>query len=384
LARKRYQNGSLKLRGKREKKWYGRWLEDVVVDGKVKRIHRAEIIGTLTQYPTKRLAMRALQERVAHVNAPSYRPQHTATFREFTKKWEASVLSQHKKTTQDAMRSDVKRLNAAFGDIPLSNISPEMVQAFVSKMREKYAPKTVRNTVTTLKLVWKTARAWGYVQNDVCAGLVLPKRALVVRPCFSVEQIQRIIAAADEPFKTMYWVLAETGIRGGELCGLLVNDIDFDRNIIMVQRAAYQGRLDTPKSHVRSFAISPQLADHLRTFLKEHWRKNDAGLLFATRNGTPYDRRDIVDQHLHPLLEKLGIDRAGLHAFRHGNSTLMDQLGVPLRVRQDRLGHCDAALTIGTYTHAASEDHRAAAQKIGAILCPSLLKSQGQMAPMSL
>jgi integrase len=51
----------------------------------------------------------------------------------------------------------------------------------------------------------------------------------------------------------------------------------------------------------------------------------------------------------HRLLDSLGIERGGLHAFRHTNSTLMDHLRVPLKVRQQRLGHNDPALTLGVY-----------------------------------
>jgi hypothetical protein len=61
------------------------------------------------------------------------------------------------------------------------------------------------------------------------------------------------------------------------------------------------------------------------------------GLLFATRNGTPWDANLLVKRKLYPLVDFLGIERGGLHAFRHTNSTLMDRLGVPLKVRQQRL-----------------------------------------------
>jgi integrase len=66
----------------------------------------------------------------------------------------------------------------------------------------------------------------------------------------------------------------------------------------------------------------------------------------------------VVKRKLYPsaLLDSLGIPRGGLHAFRHTNSTLMDRLGVPPKVRQQRLGHSDPSLTLGVYTHVASED----------------------------
>lgn len=38
-------------------------------------------------------------------------------------------------------------------------------------------------------------------------------------------------------------------------------------------------------------------------------------------------------------------------AVFHTNSTLMDRLSVPLKDRQQRLGHSDPTLTLAVYTH---------------------------------
>lgn len=45
LARKRYQHGSLFLRGTRRKQWIGRWLEDIIIGGVTKRVHKSEVLG---------------------------------------------------------------------------------------------------------------------------------------------------------------------------------------------------------------------------------------------------------------------------------------------------------------------------------------------------
>jgi integrase len=42
----------------------------------------------------------------------------------------------------------------------------------------------------------------------------------------------------------------------------------------------------------------------------------------------------------------------GFHAFRHAHAVLMDRLSVPMKVRQQRLGHGDASITLGIHTHA--------------------------------
>src|SRR5258708_1600919 len=58
----------------------------------------------------------------------------------------------------------------------------------------------------------------------------------------------------------------------------------------------------------------------------------------------PWDANPVVKRKQHPLLDSLGIERRGLHAFRHANGSLTDRLQAPLKTRQERLGHapgCD-------------------------------------------
>ena len=115
--------------------------------------------------------------------------------------------------------------------------------------------------------------------------------------------------------------------------------------------------------------ISPQLAEHLRLFLRT-WRPNGLGLLFATKCGTPWDTDTTRNRKLYPILDKLQIPRCGFHAFRHGNETVMDQENVPMAVRQSRLGHSDMRTNM-MYTHVASEDGKQFAAKLGQLLVPT-------------
>jgi integrase len=83
-----------------------------------------------------------------------------------------------------------------------------------------------------------------------------------------------------------------------------------------------------------------------------------------------------VKRKLYPLLDSLGVERGGLHAFRHTNSTLMDQLAAPFKVRQQRLGHSDVTLTLNTYTHVVSEDDVRLAEQLDGILRPNAPKKE--------
>jgi integrase len=217
-------------------------------------------------------------------------------------------------------------------------------------------------------MMWNSARAWGYVAHDPFNGLVLPKRGLVRTLTFSLEDTQRIIASASEPHKTFYSILAETGIRGGEICALRVADLDLENAVIHVRQSVWRGQIQTVKSRKgnRRFPISAGLLERLRAYLRT-WRPNSLGLLFATKNGTPWDHSLVRKRTFHPLLKKLGIPQCGFHAFRHGNATLLDQIGATMAVRQNRLGHAEAQTTMG-YTHAVTADERRIADELGKIL----------------
>lgn len=170
-------------------------------------------------------------------------------------------------------------------------------------------------------------------------------------------------------------------MRAGELCALRVSDFHWERGLVSVRQSVWRGQFQSPKSEnaVRCFALSPRLLAHIVDYLKR-WTPNERGSLFATRNGTPWDANLLVKRKLYPLLDSLGIGRGGLHAFRHTNSTLMDRLGVPLKVRQQRLGHSEASLTLDVYTHVASEDDARIAERLGELLsgipCRSLPELQ--------
>jgi len=84
----------------------------------------------------------------------------------------------------------------------------------------------------------------------------------------------------------------------------------------------------------------------------------------------------LVKRKLYPLLDSLGIERGGLHASRQTNSTLMDPLRVPLKVRQQRLGHSDVSLTLNVYTHTDREDDVRLAEQLDGILRPNAPKNE--------
>lgn len=373
MARRRYQRGHLSLRGKKAKVWVARWREDVIrADGTVSRVRKSEVLGTQKDYKTRRLAERALEQRLAEVNSLTYKPRPTARFREFATKWQKDVLTQLKPSTRAGDRSRIKKhLLPEWGEVCVKDINAQLVQSMIAKKQNELSPKSIRNLVATLRIMWAQAQAWGYVQHDPFVGVVLPERGLIDERFLSLDEMSRIIEAAPEPYKTYFWILAETGVRAGEIGALPVRNVLLAQGAIKITQSVWHGKIQTVKSVKgnRICEVSPQLLEHLREYIR-HWRPNTLGLMFATKHGTPWDTDLVRKRKLYPLLDGLGIERCGFHAFRHGNETVMDQENVPMAVRQGRLGHTDARTTM-LYSHVVSEDGRRFAARLGELLVPA-------------
>lgn len=227
-----------------------------------------------------------------------------------------------------------------------------------------------------MSAMWDVAVSWKYVSHKPFADLILPEcDPPDAEP--SAEEVKKIIQAATEPFRTFLWVLGESGMRPAEVCAIDSRYIHLDDRVISVRQSESLGHVVKPKTVAgyRDFAISPQLAEHLRRFLGN---KNE-GLLFVLRTGRPWRESKVVEKRLNPLLCKLGLKQRGLKGFRHFNATEMDSKNVPVKTRQTRLGHGDPRMTLGIrnksgYTHMVGQDDRRAAAMFGdmfsQVLCP--------------
>jgi integrase len=68
--------------------------------------------------------------------------------------------------------------------------------------------------------------------------------------------VEKILAAAEERYRTVYWLAVETGMRCGELCALRIEDVNLEAGAIRVSRAVWRGQLQSPKSLASSGACN--------------------------------------------------------------------------------------------------------------------------------
>ena len=373
LARRRYQEGTLELRGN---VWTIRFREDMFQpDGPVKRVEIRREVGTRKEFPTRKLARRRADEIISRVNRLDYKPIRVASFAEFSEVWKSRALALMKHSTQKAAQAHLRiHLIPQFGKMRLDEFELGAVQGLVGAMAaKKLSRHMILNVLYTLRSALSSARKWGYLTGEFrVADLTLPVEGIRKVPrFFTAAQAGAIIEAAENPWRMIFAVAAMTGMRPGEVLGLSVDALDFDQRLIHVRQSSYYSKLQTPKS--KSSIASVPMPGPLETMLREFmrtWKPNSARLLFATRRATPFCENKVVQHRLWPILDLLKIPRCGMHAFRHTHASISVALGASPVVEQRQLRHADVMTTMRYYAHVLGDEQRQVAERVAGQLRP--------------
>lgn len=355
MTRRSGQCGTVMRKGRM---WHGRYYADV--SGQEERKRMSVPLGpihSMTKPEAKRKLRSLLQDMGINSEAHLVRATRAVnTFATEAEWWKQNRLSLFKPSCQETMGSHVEKyLLPHFGKLPVDAVDERHVQEFIADLnRTELSPKSVRNIVGVLKLIVreKTWRDW---------NLSMPEIPLKEQRCFAEVEMVQIVNAAEGQWRILFATLASTGLRAGEAFGLHVDDLDFAAGKLFVRRSVWRGQEVTVKTRqgYRMVHIEPALVE----MLKEHLGERRAGRVFETRTGTPLSK-DNVRRKLHSILRGLGLEKGGLHAFRHGRVSILQQNAVPGDLVKEWVGH-SSLRTTSRYTHFRDDYRQQIAANLG-------------------
>lgn len=357
MSKRSGQAGQVMLRN-------GKYVGRYYADTPERRVRKAIVLG-LRKEMTLPEARRRLLDHLAKegINTRTYLDRvlgNAKTFRDAVERWESIKLPTLAISSQYVNPKLISRhLLPFFGAKTLDDIRTGDINEWIMMMKP-FEPKTVHNMYKLFRGIVN----WHYRQEDQSMrkwNPDLPPLHDEEQRWFTPEESMRIIDAAHGQYKALFHLAMATGCRAGELFGLHAEDVDLTRRIIRVVRSVWRGREVRTKTRkgFREVFLDGQAAQ----MLSEHLRGRTSGRVFQTRNGTPLADRDVVQDVLHPLCDKLGIPRGGMHAFRHGRVSLMRANGAPEDLVKRQIGHSSLRTTSG-YTHFSEEFQRNLADRL--------------------
>jgi integrase len=368
-------------RGKRRKVWVARWREDVLCeDGKVGRILRSVVLGSVADLPTRKDAQVRLDEELRGVNQGTVRPESSMLFGTFAEEqWKTLVLPTLKLSTQHGYKTVLaKHLLPYWRDWRLRDIGRQDVQQWVAdRFRRQLGWQTVRNAWTLLSGILETAVEYGYLSTNPARGVKFPEKELKEAPAlFTAEDFTKLLEQLDEPYRTMARLIALTGLRIGELLAVRWRCLDLEIGTLSVRESVYEGKFQSPKTRKsrRTIPLGPQSILWLREHRLRATRTAADDLLFGNRSGKPLRESKLLRNVLQPAAERAGLGRVTWHQFRHIHSSLLNDLRVPVKIAQEQLGHSSISTTLNIYTHVVDASHRKAIEALERELFPSVPK----------
>ena len=270
----------------------------------------------------------------------------------------------------------------AFGEVPLTAITPVMVREWHARLRTETGPTQRARAYSLLRTIMSTAVTDDIIPANPCRvrGAGSAKTVRDIRPA-TLAELEALAAAMPPRYRLMVLLAAWCAMRYGELAELRRADIDVKNGVVRIRRAV--ARTDDgpvvkdPKSEAgkRDVNIPPHLMPMVHEHLIEHTGRGQDALLFPAVHGghmNPATLRRVY----HPAREAAGRPDLRFHDLRHTGAVLAAATGATLAELMARLGHSTVSAAM-RYQHAADE----ADQILAAGL--SSLAASGTVTPIS-
>lgn len=235
----------------------------------------------------------------------------------------------------------------------LAAITRMEVQAWVRRLSQNGAGAAViRRAYNLMSSVMLAAVDEGILAETPCRRIDLPATPPKLPEWYTREQVTAIEAHLPERHAVAVELMVWTGLRWGEMAGLLVGDVDWLRQRVKVTGSALQSgqRKDYPKS-AKSRRELPVPADVL-ALLSPLAAGRDPGARLFTSTRRPYPPWSAANwrKTWDEAVRLAGVPAYGPHSLRHTAASWLVQEGVPIFDVQAFLGH-ESAQTTQRYAH---------------------------------
>jgi integrase/recombinase XerC len=243
----------------------------------------------------------------------------------------------------------------------VSEITLAHIRSWLATQQVKGGARTtLSRRAVSIRLFTKWATKKGYLVKDVGATLATPKGHRTLPEVLSVsdastamDSLATRVAEEETPLSkrdcAILEVLYASGARVSELCGLDLEDVDYNRNTIRVLGKGNKERT-IPLGGPAIKALNQWLKDGRPSLATD----KSARAVFLGSRGGRIDQRTVRTVVYEALSALEGVERMGPHALRHSAATHLLEGGADLRTVQEILGHASLATT-QIYTHVSTE-----------------------------
>ena len=282
------------------------------------------------------------------------------TLREYIGFWQETYdKSQSRPTTYAAHNYVFKNhIIPGLGDIPLSELTSEMVGEFLEERRRfgNHRPgnpglgeETMRHIHRLLQQCLDQAIRDGLLTENPAKAFRYCKSTTVKANIMTPLEMEDYLDAAERlGYLPLFMLALTTGLRQGELIALKWSDLDIESRTLTIaeKRAVERRELVEYGNQTRTITLIPEVVDLLIT---EHIKHPNSPLVFmhpATQR--PYSPQMVRRMH-NEIIKEAGLDHIRFTDLRHTCAVLSLRNGMEAKELAQMLGHYRPSITRQNY-----------------------------------
>ena len=240
------------------------------------------------------------------------------------------------------------------GGYRLRDITPMQIQAIMASLSNK-SNSLQSKVLIHLRSIFKAAQENGLVAKSPVSSMLKPGgRKTAEKVALAPQETRLLVERVNNPRAHTFLLIAlHTGMRRGEILGLMWEDIDFKQRIVHVRHNAILGKgetsiHDTLKTDAGRRDIP--LTDELEAWLAKYKKRSHSRFVLAMQNGKPLTQSAY--KSMWKLVEReLPDTHVTAHVLRHTYVTRLFEAGLDIKEIQYLAGHSDIKMTLNVYSH---------------------------------
>lgn len=237
-------------------------------------------------------------------------------------------------------------LRKIVGDVPITKIGPQEIEAFIASRRAKLQPKSVNRELGCLRATFNRAvKVHKLLKENPFAGVEMMQVLQKAIHPLTREQEKALLKACKGDLELDCFVrfALDTGCRAGEISHVLWKNVDLKECTALVECTE---TWQTKTRRNRFVAFTPKTAAVLAKW--KLWRK-DKPLVFGEEGERSRAHYYTIRAKFTGAAKRAKLSGVTLHDLRRTVGTLLAERGVSEKVAAEFLGHRDVRTTAQFY-----------------------------------